>query len=56
MSNNANALPRSIDVNVQVSLAQTEIATNMTLACLLTPNPTWPVESRLRYYNDLPSF
>lgn len=52
----ASNLPLSIDVNVEISLAQTEIATDMTMACLLTPGVTWPSESRLRFYNDLAAF
>ena len=52
----ASNLPLSIDVNVEISLAQTEIATDMTMACLLTPGVTWPSESRLRFYDDLAAF
>ena len=56
MPNIAANLPLSIDVEIEVSLSQTLIATDMTMACLLTPSLTWPAESRLRYYNDLASF
>src|ERR1035441_4831285 len=56
MVDRASNLPLSIDVAVQISLSQTEIATDMTMAALLTPGVTWPSESRLRFYDDLAAF
>lgn len=46
------ALPRSLDVNIQISLSQTEIATDMTLACFLSADaPFLPNNDRVRYYS-----
>jgi hypothetical protein len=52
----ASALPVSLDVGVTVSVSQAELATNMTILCLLSPALTWPPATRLRYYSDFDSF
>lgn len=50
-------LPRSVDVQVTVSMSQTEIATDMTLGCIVTNQATGflPTNDRVRYYSELDS-
>lgn len=48
-----NPLPRDLDVEVVISRPQTEIATDMTLICFLTPEPDFPPNNnRVRYYSS----
>lgn len=52
----SNKLPRSVDVDITVSLAQTEAATDMSLGCIVTDNVDFkPNNDRVRYYSDLDS-
>jgi hypothetical protein len=48
------SLPRSLDVVVNISRPQSEIATDMTLLAFLTPLPDWqPNVNRVRYYSTM---
>lgn len=52
----SNKLPRSVDVDITVSLAQTEAATDMSLGCIVTDNVDFkPNNDRVRYYSDFDS-
>lgn len=47
------ALSRDLDVEIQLSRPQTEIATDMTLLCFLTPEADFaPDNDRVRYYSS----
>lgn len=49
-------LPRELDVTVNISRPQTEIATDMTLMCVCTPNVEFNAgNDRVRYYSVMPS-
>lgn len=49
-------LPRELDVVVNISRPQTEIATDMTLLCICTENVDFDAgNSRVRYYSTMPS-
>lgn len=52
----SKSLPISLDVNVQLSLAQTEIATDMSLMCLLVPSDEFIEADRVKYYEDFITF
>lgn len=48
-----NPLPRELDLTVSISRPQTEIATDMTLQCFLTPSADFaPNNGRVRYYSS----
>ncbi|MDL2317125.1 DUF3383 domain-containing protein [Desulfovibrio sp. OttesenSCG-928-A18] len=48
-----NPLPRDLDVEVVISRPMTEIATDMTLICFLTPEADFaPDNGRVRYYSS----
>ena len=49
-------LPISLDVQVQLSLAQQMQATNMTLLCVCSPNVDFLAGDRVRVYSDFASF
>lgn len=50
-----NTLPRELDVVVSISRPQSEIATDMTLMCLCTPDVNFPAgNNRVRYYSAMP--
>lgn len=52
----SNKLPRSVDVDIVVSLSQTELATDMSLGCIVTDNVDFkPNNDRVRYYSDFDS-
>lgn len=49
-------LSRSLDVPISISRPQTEIATDMTMICFVTPwpsTPFFPDNNRVRYYSTL---
>ena len=49
-------LPRDLDVEVSISRPQTEIATDMTLMCFMTPDAPYPPNNgRVRYYSTMES-
>lgn len=49
-------LPRELDVVVNISRPQTEIATDMTLLCICTENVDFDAgNNRVRYYSTMPS-
>jgi hypothetical protein len=50
------SLPRDIDLPITISMAQTEIATDMTLACILTPDVDFSAATRIRFYDDFAAF
>ena len=52
----ANTLPRSLDVVVNVTKAQTAVAYDMTLACLLSTAVDFDQLNRFRMYSDFASF
>jgi hypothetical protein len=48
------SLPRSLDVVINISRPQSEVATDMTLLAFLTPIPSWaPNVNRVRYYSTM---
>jgi hypothetical protein len=48
------SLPRSLDVVVNISRPQSEVATDMTLLAFLTPSLDWqPNVNRVRYYSTM---
>ena len=50
-------LPRDLDVQVTISRPITEIATDMTLMCFLTPDAPYPPNNgRVRYYSSFDAF
>ena len=53
------ALPRDLDVIVNITRGTTEIATDMTMGCVLTgqePAVAWEVGEYVRYYGSLSAF
>jgi len=56
------AFPRDIDVNIQIQVAQIELATDMSLLCILTPNAVpsvdtpWQPSSRVKLYSNINDF
>lgn len=48
------SLPRSLDVNIQISRPQTEIATDMSLMCFLSGDVDFlPDNSRVQYFSTM---
>lgn len=47
-----NSLPISLDVQISVSRPITEIASDLSLLCVVTPNVNFPIGERVRYYSS----
>jgi hypothetical protein len=52
----AESLPRSLDVTISLSKAQTEIATDMSLMCILAPDDDFLEADRVKYYTSFTDF